>query len=355
MPVWLGSLQEVHGFTSDQLGYIGSLQLVAATLSAFLLSRKIQNVDLSKVIFIATLLIVITNALSLFGSTMLQLLPLRIGSGIGEGLLLASLNGAIARRKDQSTLFAASQTSLAIFGVILFATIPIIISLYNPTGIFAFIAVAGLLSLMFRDLYKEGPASMAVPQATNEQESGKLAQAILPLFALLLIFVACQGSWAFVERMGNARGYSAASISTYLIIGQFVGFISPTIASRFATKGSNILAIILGLAVSIVAIMLVSNQVIPDLYFIGAGLFQFGTLFIVTSYFIWLGKMDETGKLAAAGPSTINAGSAVGPALMGYTIGQSGSYDWIGYLAILLYVVAALMIVAHANKSRPNA
>jgi|GEM_PF-5431081 len=345
MPIWLGALQDTLDISSITIGYIGSLQLACATISAYVLSNYLDRISLIQVIHVALLCVVGANLASFVMTDMTGLFLVRGVSGIGEGMLLAGLNAAISKHENHARLFALSQTSLAGFGIVLFATVPMLVKNFSGLSIFIVIAAVGVAAFIFRSVFQPGSADSPSQQSDGmTPDTITLSRKLLPLLALFFIFIGCQGSWAFMERMGHGSGLQLDQIGFYLIIGQLLGLLSPSIAHFTGRTLAIVPAVIIGLCVSLTAILLASQGLGAEFYMVAAAMFQFGTLFIVTSFFIWLTKMDPLGRIVAAAPSTINAGSALGPGLMGYLIAQHEGFMAIGWASVALYGIAVMLI-----------
>ncbi|MGH8235675.1 MAG: hypothetical protein ACREXP_01485 [Steroidobacteraceae bacterium] len=99
----------------------------------------------------------------------------------------------------------------------------------------------------------------------------------------------------------------------------------------------------IGLAISAAATLLASQAGPWWTFAAGAACFQFGTLFVVTSYFGYLASLDASGQNAAAGPALINLGSALGPASIAAAVLMAG-YAVAGWMVVAIYALAVVIL-----------
>lgn len=341
MPLWIGAVADQHKLDASLPAYMGSLQLIFAVLSSLFLSRKLDVFNARYVHLAGISIVIAANVFSAFAPSLSFLFLARALSGLGEGLLLANLNALICRTENPDRMFALSQTTIALFGITLFLTVPSLIGLYAAGGVFGFVCIVGLIALIATVFFPRLSSTGGSETDSQDSPSGRF---LLPLTALGILFIGCQGSWTFLERMGIAKGFELQNIGYFLTIGQGIGLLGPICAAFVSRKIGRPIAIVIGLVISGSAVMLASQPVADFFYVFSAGAFQFATLFIVTSYLSHLAQLDPSGKAVAAAPAFINLGSAAGPALMGVTL-TAGGYPAVGWAVIVSYFIAALLVL----------
>lgn len=352
MPLWIGAVTDGLGLNPSIPGYMGSVQLIVAAASSFWVSRNLDLWSARKFALIGMLLLILANMLSAFSSGILLLFIARGLSGMAEGMLLANLNAFISRMDRPDRLFALSLTTVGIFGIFVFALVPGFIGDYGPVGIFGFVALAGVIALAgLGGFSRDKPAVQLANDIAGEAgASDRKVNSLLPLVALAVVFVGCQGGWAYMERMGVSKGFSIGTIGAFLIVGQVISLFGPLSANLVSKNLGRKLAILLGVTISGLAVMLASQDVPADLYRFSASSFQFGTLFIVTSYLSYLAHRDPSGAAAAAAPAFMNLGSALGPATMGAVLGWGG-FALVGWVVIGIYILGLGLLSVSTKAS----
>ncbi len=344
MPLWIGAYADHLHLSSSISGYMGSLQLMMAATASIWVSGKINHYSAAKLAFIGTALVLFANIASALGTSIPLLFFVRAISGIGEGILLANLNVYISRTSNPDKFFALSQTTIAVFGIILFFTAPQLMKLYGIWGIFGiicFTAILGMTVVKFMGTKKQ--ESDRIEEKPAKTSSFLSLFTSFPLLALGVLFVGCQGAWAYFERMGVAKGFNVDQVGQFIVIGLIISLLGPYCANFLASKIERKKIIVIGLAISGSAVLLASQNIAPDYFIISAAIFPFGTLFIVTSFLGYLNYKDSSGKLIASAPAFINIGGALGPAIMGGIL-INYTLVLVGFVVIFIYSLASILV-----------
>jgi len=346
MPLWIGGLTDDLQTSSAVPGYMGSVQLTCSMLASLWVAARVELLNQRSIAGAAVALIFIANAACAALPGIELLFLARAVSGVGEGLLLASLNAAISRSTHPDRYFALSQTTIALFGIGLFLLGPAAMAEYGTAAVFAMIAAVALAS---------AAGVIALPDQRDQAAIGVARvrwseMSITALLALAVLFIGCQGAWAYMERFGAEHQLSIEQIGRFLVAGQLVGLLGPLASNRFSQWQGRRAAIVVGLAISAAATLLASQPGPIWAFAAGAASYQFGTLFIVTSYFGYLAAIDRSGKHVAAGPALINLGSALGPASMAIAASIAG-YAAIGWLVVCVYLIAVVLLFSRRTEA----
>ncbi len=341
MPLWLGSLTDTLHVNPSLPGYMGSVQLFLAMAAALYASAKVNQITLRNTALLGVACILLANAASSFATDITLLFFCRGLSGIGEGLVLAMLNAFISRTDNPDRLFALSQTTVAVSGIALFATAPTAIVEFGAIGIFSIIVLFALLALPGA-LMLPGFAPQDSPE-TNATEANNSSLRPFALIGLAILFIGCQGSWAYMERMGVAKNFSLQAIGSLFIVGQLISLLGPITANYIGHTFSRKFSITCGVIVSGLATLAASQAIADSFFVVAAVVFQFGTLLVVTSYYGYLAASDASGKAVSAAPGFLNFGSALGPAVMAGAI-SFGGYPLLGLAVIGTYTLAIALL-----------
>jgi predicted MFS family arabinose efflux permease len=348
MPMWVGPVAGALGLSALAVGAIASAQISAATLASFVASRLVRAERIRKGAAAGLILIGIANLVSAVVTGAATLLVARLGSGLGEGLVLAFANASIASTATADRYFAWSQIGLGLFGLILFAAVPAMLSHFGANGVFLLVGVAALVSATLVVYLPTGVQRSGAPIAgASGFRNGTLWRA---LSGLAIIFIGCQGAWAFLERAGFAKGFPSARVARYLVVGQVLGLCGPLLARAVGRRRAWSAGVTLGLAISALAVLSATQPVPPSLFVLATSVFQLGTLCIVTSYLTYLALSDDSGRSAAAAPSAINLGCAIGPVTVGlvWKLGGSAITGW----AIVFSYAIGLALLLSGDRPR---
>jgi predicted MFS family arabinose efflux permease len=266
----------------------------------------------------------------------------RLLAGFGAGVLVASA--------------AASAAALAnpdrAFGLVLFCqTLTGAVGLYFAPAILDAVGLSGLfLGLAGLSL----SVAAVAPCFLEPQESGAEGGAWRALFgpiALLLLaslfvhYVANNGVWAHLERIGVEAKIAPRTIGAALAIGQAFGLVGSALAMLLAQRMPRLIAIVVGVILSAGAAVLLTFTNGPLLLGAGVALFIGSLSFAVPFFLGALAARDGTGRLVVFGQLAITAGLFTGPAVAAAIV-TAASMDtmlWVSTLGFALSLVLAVV------------
>ena len=353
MPLWIQAVSANIADAAALVGQMASLQLLFAAATGLAYSKIIGKTNCRVMAMCALPVLLLANLASASAETVNLLFATRALSGMAEGILLANLNTIIPRSGNPDRLFAFSQTSIGVFGILFFSTVPNYIGTHGASIVFYAVCAVAVLAFIGAFTIDNGKAddTTAAPATST---TGWPLISILSLCALGLIFAGAQAGWAEMARMGGAKGYSIGEVGRYLVWGQFLCLLAPIVGVWVSTKFGRFHAIVTGVTIYTFVIACASMPLPATWYILSAASFQFGTLFIATSFFGYLATFKDGGKAISSAPAAINIGSAFGPALAGWVVFQAG-YAQMGAMLIALFWIGfflALMIGIKRQNER---
>lgn len=351
MPMWLGPVGKSLGLTSAAMGAMASAELAAAALVSLGASRLVGRDRIRWGAALGLLLIGLGNLGAAAAAGTGGLAGARIVAGFGEGLALTFVNASIANTDNAGRYFAWSQMGLNLFfvGLFYFSAVPWVVGRLGSTAVLLFLGSAALL---FTALAAKLP--VASPKGTSTAVGSTRGQGTLwaALAGLAILFVGCQGAWAFLVTAGAAKGYSTAAVAHMLMISLGVGLAGPLVSRVLGGRYGWSFAVAFGLSVSGVAVLIATQPIAAHWFGMGAGIFNFATLSILTGYQSYLAVGDPSGRSVAAAPSVINLGAAVGPGAVGFLWNAAGP-SATGWLIVASYLAGmCLLALGHHARSR---
>ena len=171
------------------------------------------------------------------------------------------------------------------------------------------------------------------------------------LLAMLALWTATNGLWAYLERIGGSNGVNTEDVSRALAIGSLASMIGPATAAALGVRVGLATPILIS-SVAIVVSMITLTTTEGAVPFSAATVGLMVALLFVSPYLnAGLAALDPTGRAAAAGPAAISTGSAIGPGVAGLALTVTG-YFRLGSLAAALAAGAcavAFMVVRRAH------
>ena len=343
MPLWVAPVGAALGLSPFAVGLVASAQLSAAAVASFVAARVSRPTWIRRGTALGLLLIAIANLASAWAGSLSELLAARLASGLGEGIVLALVNASIATTATPHRYFAWSQIGLGVSGLALFAAVPALLQRFGASAVFL---VVGCAALLPSALSARLPTLAEWPRERSAEPSPSASSGVRwwALAGLAVTFVGCQGAWAFLAQAGAAKGIATADVARLLVIGQLLGLLGPVVAAAIGRRSSWEWSVALGLGVSAFAVLLATQALPPEFFALSAFSFQFGTLCMVTGYLSCLATIDPSGRSAAAAPSALNLGCALGPAVIG-SLWNSLGPALTGWAVVLSYGVALAMLV----------
>lgn len=348
LPVWVGALMAHYRFDPQQAGGLATLFLVGAVVASGVLAPRFGRLPRR---LVAVLGFGVSGLAFLAASTQTgfaAMAGLHALAGVAAGAALSVTHGTIARASNPHRLFALVGAALGVFAIVFFATVPpLMASLGGPALFRAFavvMVVAALVSLI------------AFPQADVATGAPTPATSFPRAVWFGIVGIGCMGlvqamTFAFLERVGNARGFEAGAVAAVLVAMSLVNLTPAPLAALLEKRlpARNVLLAGPVLQAVGVAVIMLSTVFAP--YALATSLFAAVIIFTHTFAFGLLARLEPTGRALAATPAMIMTGAAIGPILGGTLVKQFGY----GSLAVAAAVIAAVSVLCFRQvPARPQ-
>jgi predicted MFS family arabinose efflux permease len=289
------------------------------------------------VLLTGTLLCLIGDAivpqLTSFGAVLLA----RLLSGVGEGLLIAAVNIAVAGLENPEKCYGQINgiLNLLSFGVV-WGT-PIAISYIGaPRPVYLVIAIATIILGLIVTLYRTSPFH----NRPSQQSKGIGGWRGWTICGAVLVFAAAVGSfYPVTETLGKSAGINDSSLDIALSLA-FIGAILGSYWAAWVDKRVGQLGVAIfaaaGAAVAVATLVHARQGIV-----FSAGMFAFGAFWFqaYTSCLGFAADLDAKGGCAAACGGAFFLGGGLGPLIGGYEL------DWgKGYYGIFTWAVCAQML-----------
>jgi len=342
-PLILGAMIISFGVGEAEAGGLVTLELLVIGVTSMLLAPALTKLPLHSLAIVGSIIMLIFNVLSAEKTGFSELYGLRVAAGIGGGMVVATVNAAIARSRAPVLLYGVSWAVVYLFT----AAVAIAMSqneLTYPSAIrwCALVLAVVLPMLWLLPRGKQERALTTLPAGTGVIGCGLL-------LGLALIGSSMMAYYAFVERLADAIGASASARGVIVAGVQIGGIIGGAIAAPVAARFGVVKALLV--AVTLHAAMIIIAVSAADVLEMGIAAFCEAVLFIlmIPLMLALAGELDREGRWAAAAGGTLVLSTAIGPLLGGMlieTVGY-GALAWIQIGA----VVPALAMLAWVGRS----
>lgn len=343
LPLWVGSLMGHYRFDPQQAGGVVTLFLVGAVLASSALAPRFGRLPRRGV---ATTGFAIA-ALAFFGASLssdvADMALLHGVAGLATGAALSVTHGSIARSARPHRLFAIVGTALGVFAVAFFASVPALMARFDGAVLFLVFAgvmgFAAAMSLLAFPQREDAASTVATPHPAGGP--APLSRAVW----FGIIGIGCMGLvqsmvFAFLERVGNARGFEAAAIATLLVAIGIINLLPAPLAALLERRWQARHVMLAGPVAQAVMAAAVMLSATFSSYAAGAVFFAAVIIFTHTFAFGLLARLEPSGRALAATPAMLMTGAAIGPVLGG-TLVKAFGY---GSLAMAAAAIAAFAV-----------
>lgn len=337
-PIWVGAMSDL--LESDRLaGLIASAEFAAFGVAALAASVLVPR-------YRASTLILAGGALAFVGDatcSLVQSAPIvvsaRLAVGLGQGLLLSTINALGAGTRAPHRTFALMTFTLTGLGAVTFLVAPFAQGLIGARGIFGLMAAFELAGIVC--LAGLGQAVTSQPEPAAVQTAPK--RFLLPLFSYCLFSMGQLSLWSYLERIGREWHLSYGAITSVLAAGGIVSLLGPWLADRLGFRGGRFLTLALVATGASVSLFFLPE---PALAF-AAGDFLFNTLgqFCIVYFLTMFAGLDSGGRVVAASPAFMSVGITLGPLAASFAIAH-GSLAVLAIACAFHVAAAALLTLA---------
>lgn len=349
LPVMVGILTDQLGFGLIRAGYVASANLGGVALGSVLGAVATRRWSWAAVIVFGAATMIGANALTMAGSTFLYVAALRFLSGVGEGLVAGICYAAMGQSAQAARALAFYVAGQGIVGAVGMGFIPLVIA---HTGWQMLFVLISLLALPVFFLARTIGSLDHRPHVINPVKITSVSWlGYGAVGCLVTLFVGLSSIWAFLERLGHAKGIDMFHLSLSLsasAIANTVGSLAVgVVAPRIGELRGMVVAFAL-FALSLAGSLLWNEW---QAYIATAVVFMFSWSLYFPLQFGLLARLDQDGTLAAIMPAVTGLGLTIGPAVGGMALakGGVGAICGFGLACVLASTLASVCVVRRAR------
>ncbi len=355
MPLWVGVLIQFRHMSPSEAGLLITAYMTGVFLTSVSLAPRFDRLP-ARLIAIGGFIV---GALAFYAIIHVDgfaaLVPTHFIAGIGAGSGLSMVHGTISRSVRPHRLFANVNFGVAIFSIVLFATVPDVVQ-HSPNVLFYVLGGLLILGAVAAASAFPQPPDGAVGRAkTSAAEAGgvPLRLAVILAFVGVALLSAGQGqTYAFLERIGAWRDFPASDIGHMLVVSGFLNLLAPIVAALLENAVPRLGAICVALLIHAGICVAASNSTLFLPYAVAGSLLVFVTIFSHTFMFGTIAKLDPSGRAASSTPAMLTLGAAIGPALGG-AVAQFAGFAAIGWVSAAILIASAVCFVVIGGLRAP--
>lgn len=348
-PIYLGALAQVHGYSAQQLGMIGGIELLGAALASLLAPFWFGRFDIKTVATLALLIALVGNAITAWINQFEWLLITRFVVGaLGAGTLYALVLGLIGQVSNPDRTIAVAIMAQIISMAVAMIGLPLLLSQFALPGFFLAIAACFSLGLLLVSRLPDDTRP-----ANNNQDAATTGFYPYSLLLCMALFcVAIGGAWAFMERIGADINLPIEDVGQALAFGGLIGGLGAFVAVILDLRLGRILPLFIGLVLAIIASLGLYSSEHYWAFFSYQALFNFCWNLILPYIMGAIARADSTGHCMVLVPATQAGGYALGSMVCGFIIADGPAAMATLVAAFLLLLCALLVLPLIHNQQR---
>ena len=346
MPVLLAATIARFGFSDKQLGFIASLLMAGAMLSAVSAVFWVRILDWRLAARIGLVLqglglvsVMISDGFAPVG---IAYLCASIGGGAVYSLALTILSD----HESPDRMFGYSVTAQVAFQVMGMLSLSEFVS---PDGLNHLLGILLALILLGLVLTPLLPAKGKTLAAFSLASVLKQGNAFLALLGCMFFFFNVGCIWAYIERIGSMAGFAPEGLGRSLALGVSAGMVGALAAAWQGDRLGRLQPLFWGAAGTVLAVAFLLPTVGLTAFILALALYNFVWNYSLTYQYAVVAAADESGCCVAIAPAFHAAGGALGPAVAAMLI-VPGSFLAVNVLAALSVTLSLVLFLPAARS-----
>lgn len=359
-PVLIGAMVQLLGYSDAQAGYIISAELTGMSLATLLALYLSGRSNWRSILLVVLTGMIVGNLISFFVSDFALLCGLRFLVGMAGGVSMSLCIAMIALTQNPDRTFGLWVAGQLLFGAVGLYVLPNLFPYFGYHCVYLIVAAAMVIMLLLLRFLPQHGKRLSVETVNSDFVSGSCGitkthnrRYLLTAFgltALFVFYVGQYGVWAYLERIGGNSHLTPLMIGKALSVATIVGILGALTAAVFGNRYGRFLPVLLGVTISIVAMLLLLGPIDHQRFWVAAAIFSFTFNFVLPYLMAAIAAVDITGRLIMLTNVASGAGLAGGPTLAALV------QQHVGYDAVLLSGVGftglSLLLVSRLALSR---
>jgi predicted MFS family arabinose efflux permease len=339
-PFLLGAIVENYQISESAVSFIVSGRIALLALTTLMVSVFLPRLHLRRTALVAVSFAFFGNLISGFAGSVPALIVGRLITGVGEGACCGIGLALAARRRDPDRAFAIITFAAVVIVVGVLFVLPNVVEAVGQAG--TFVAMAAFLAVMAPPLIWI-PATR-LSKDPREGSIGLSGGAGALLLAALLISLASNTLWFYVERMGHALDLTLTQISRFSALSAALSVIGPATVYFLGSRFGRLLPISAALVAQCVGGLVLTHTTSQSHFIVTMIALNILIVFVVPYYRAAAAQLDPTGRIAVATGGAAWLGIPIGPAIGGVIFALDGGYPEIGWLAAMCFALALVTL-----------
>lgn len=347
LPVVLGQLAEIRGFSPSQLATVASAETLGLAVTALLGPWLLAKFSAQRLMAIGLMLLAGINLLSAQDWLFHEFVAWRVAASVAAGLVAPASVAVLgsARVPERSISYAVSaQIVTSALGLYFLGQLGEAFGLVGLYGaLAAFSVIASLLVMTGR-----------IPRVAlgNEGETTAIAKPALAMIGSVLFFFCALGIyWAFIERAGTEYKLAVESLSQLLAASNLAALFGSMTAPWFTKRYGDRAVLLVGLSLAaIIPLALLWTAGGAIAYSANLSVFVVLWNLLMVVQMAAVSRLDPGGRAISLTPAAQGFGLSLGPLVVGPVAEGFGFVSAVACSG--LFALAGLMAAWLAYRDR---
>ena len=333
-PFYLSALISVTHYSPAQVGIFFALEMAACATAMLLLAPIIKRIELRGLALAAMLVIAAGQIASAVAGREPALIAMRVVTGLGTGVLSASMAAAAARTAAPARVYAVATATMTIVFALSFLAIAQAGKFRGPVGMFVFLGAldAALIPAML--LLPRQHYVLARSEPKSERSSWRMrVPGLLALTAMATFNYGALAIWPFTERIGEHIGLTMDRVSVLTAVGNGLAAMGGIAASYLGDRFGYFMPLLAGLAIQGLGSLAICYSSSEAGYLVTYSIYL-GDWYFCYAYILAVAAVvDPVGKLAVLTAVGYPVSTGLGSLSAGFLV-ERYSLQSIGWLAV---------------------
>ncbi|MDN7136731.1 MFS transporter [Pseudidiomarina sp. 1ASP75-14] len=342
MPALVSGLISGLGFSNQDAGFVGSLNIYGAAVGAFFAIFIIRRIEWKPVCIGLLVALIAVDFCSMLLTTEFAMMALRAFHGFIGGMLVGVSFAVIARTEHVHKTFGMLllvQFGLGGLGVM---ALPPLVPVFGSWILFMALIAFSATALVMLFFLPDYPVQIRDPEAiVAPVQKRPLAASVLAVF---LFQAANMALYAYIIDLGEKAGLTLATISPALGVSAWMGILGSVAVIVLSTRFGRTLPIMLGIFVTAAGTFALHYSFSPLVFWLANIAVGITWAFSIAYLLGVCSEFDKAGQMAALGGFASKMGLASGPMFAAFVVTES-NYEQLINIAVVLLVIAALATI----------
>lgn len=362
LPLILGALSDLYGFSSRQIGWVGAAENAGLLLGSVLVSMLAKSGRFRLLMVAGITVSVAGNAATAAIHTFEPMAAVRLLTGFGSGVCYSAGIGCLSLTRRSARHFSVFIVVLVLVNSLELWTVPSILAGIGLRGLYLAVGAAFVIPLMILCYVPRIAIACTLDASAERSRPATIGVATTSLaacclFAIVLFNVAASAFWAYSERIGVSVGLSPQTVANTLTVCNLFSLTGSVFAYWLSLRWGQhrpqlaALVVMLGVFSTWSVSLTATGYVIGVLIFFEiwsmTQVYQLGTL----------SGIDRDGRFVALVPAAQGLGQSAGPFIAGLLLGWKWGYSQV-MMVMIVFIAGCLgtylLVYRRLRRSQPQ-